>query len=232
MSTSPVGSNAFLSSLQSSSSSGTSGSASSGLGALGDINTFYSLLVTQLTNQDPLNPLSNQDLSAQLAQFSTASGVQSLQQSMATLTAQLAQTQGLQAANLVGQNVVFDSNAIALAASGTAAGGFTLASAAQDVQVQVVDAAGQVVDTLQLGALPTGVQTFTWDGKDSTGKAAAAGSYTFNVTATDGSGQAVAATPFGAGKVESVFLNGGSGPTLQLQGRSGTVPLSSIQGVM
>lgn len=232
MSTSPIGSNAFLSSLQSSSSSGTSGSSSSGLSGLGNVNTFYNLLVTQLTNQDPLNPISNQDLSAQLAQFSTASGVQSMQQSMAALTAQLAQTQGLQAANLVGQNVVFDSNSLSLGASGGAAGGFTLASAAQNVQVQVVNSAGQVVDTMQLGALPTGAQAFTWDGKDASGQATAAGNYTFNVTATDGSGQAVAATPFGTGKVQSVYLNGSSGPTLQLQGQSSTVPLSNIVGVM
>lgn len=232
MSTSPIGSNAFLSSLQTSSSSGTSGSSTSGLGGLADVNTFYKLLVTQLTNQDPMNPLSNQDLSAQLAQFSTASGVQALQQSMSTLTAQLAQTQGLQAANLVGQTVVFDNNSINLPASGSTAGGFTLAAAAQNVQVQVQNSAGLTVSTLQLGALPTGVQTFTWDGTTSGGQKAPAGSYTFNVTATDGSGQPVAAVPFGTGKVQSVYLNGSKGPSLQLQGQSGTVPLSSIQGVM
>ncbi|CUA96692.1 flagellar hook assembly protein FlgD [Thiomonas bhubaneswarensis] len=232
MSTSPIGSNAFLSSLQTSSSSGTSGSSTSGLGGLADVNTFYTLLVTQLTNQDPMNPLSNQDLSAQLAQFSTASGIQSMQQSMATLTAQLAQTQGLQAANLVGQTVVFDNNSVSLPASGTAAGGFTLASAAQNVQVQVVNSAGQTVSTLQLGALPTGVQTFTWDGSTSNGQQAPAGNYTFNVSATDGTGQSVAAVPFGTGKVQSVYLSGSNGPSLQLQGQSGTVPLSSIQGVM
>lgn len=229
MSTSPIGSNSFLSSLQTSSSSG---SAASGLGAMADVNTFYKLLVTQLTNQDPMNPLSNQDLSAQLAQFSTASGVQSMQQSMAALTAQLAQTQGLQAANLVGQTVVFDHNSISLPASGGAAGGFTLASAAQNVQVQVVNSAGQTVDTLQLGALPTGVQTFNWDGSTSGGRKAPAGAYTFNVSATDGSGQPVAAVPFGTGKVQSVYLSGSNGPSLQLEGQSGTVPLSNIQGVM
>ena len=232
MSTSPIGSNAFLSSLQTSSSSGTSGSSASGAAGLADVSTFYKLLVTQLTNQDPMNPLSNQDLSAQLAQFSTASGIQSMQQSMATLTAQLAQTQGLQAANLVGQTVVFDNNSVSLPASGTAAGGFTLASAAQNVQVQVVNSAGQTVSTLQLGALPTGVQTFTWDGTTSNGQQAPAGNYTFNVSATDGTGQSVAAVPFGTGKVQSVYLSGSNGPSLQLQGQSGTVPLSSIQGVM
>lgn len=231
MSTSPIGSNPFLSSLQTSGSSA-SGSAASRMGVLADVNTFYKLLVTQLTNQDPMNPLSNQDLSAQLAQFSTASGVQELQKSMAALTAQLAQMQGLQAANLVGQTVVFDSNSITLPASGGAAGGFTLAAPAHDVQVQVVNSAGQTLDTLQLGALPTGVQTFNWDGSTNGGKRAPAGDYTFNVSATDANGQPVAAVPFGTGKVQSVYLNGSSGPTLQIEGQSGSRPLSSIQGVM
>ena len=231
MSTSPIGNNAYLTSLTSSS-SGTSGSASSGLSGLGDVNTFYNLLVTQLTNQDPLNPLSNQDLSAQLAQFSTASGVQSLQASMAALTTQLAQTQGLQAANLVGQTVVFNNNSVTLGTSGTTAGGFTLAAPAQDVQVSVVNSTGQTVRTLDLGSMATGVQTFTWDGTDANGDAAPTGNYTFNVTATDSSGQSVAAAPFGTGKVQSVLLNGSSGPALQVEGQSSTVLLSNIQGVM
>ncbi|MBW4048564.1 MAG: flagellar biosynthesis protein FlgD [Proteobacteria bacterium] len=232
MTTPSIGSNAFLSSLQTSSSSGTSGSSASGLSGLGNVNTFYNLLVTQLTNQDPLNPMSNSDLSAQLAQFSTASGVQSMQQSMAALTAQMAQSQGLQAANLVGQNVVFDNNSVSLGASGGTAGGFTLASAAQNVQVQIQNTAGQVIQTLKLGALPTGVQTFNWNGTDSTGKPAPVGNYTFSVQAMDSGGQSVAAIPFGTGTVQSVYLNASTGPSLQIQGQSGTIPLSSIQGVM
>lgn len=231
MSTSPIGTNAYLASL-SSSSSGTSGSSSSGLSGLGNVNTFYNLLVTQLTNQDPLNPLSNQDLSAQLAQFSTASGVQALQTSMASLTSQLAQTQGLQAANLVGQTVVFDNNTVSLGSSGSTAGGFTLASGAQDVQVSVVNSAGQTVRTMDLGALQAGVQTFTWDGQNASGGTAPSGTYTFNVTATDSSGQSVAAVPFGTGTVQAVLLNGSSGPSLQIQGQSSSVSLSNIQGVL
>ena len=224
--------NSLIASLQTSSSAATSGSSASGMSALANANSFYNLLVTQLTNQDPLNPMSNSDLSAQLAQFSTASGVQSIQQSMAALTAQLAQSQGLQAANLVGHNVVFDSNSMSLGTSGGSAGGFTLSGAASDVQVQVLDSGGQTVDTMDLGALPAGVQSFSWDGKNSSGQQAAAGNYTFNVQAVDASGNAVGATPFGTGTVQAVLLNGSSGPALQIQGQSSTVPLNNIQGVV
>ncbi len=234
MSSSPINgsTNALIASLQTSSSAATSGSNASGMSALGNANSFYNLLVTQLTNQDPLNPMSNSDLSAQLAQFSTASGVQSIQQSMAALTAQLAQAQGLQAANLVGHNVVFDSNSMSLGASGGTAGGFTLSGAAADVQVQVLDGNGQTVDTVDLGALPAGVQSFAWDGKTAAGAQAPAGSYTFNVQAVDSSGNAVSASPFGTGTVQAVLLNGSNGASLQVQGQNSAIPLSNIQGVV
>ena len=230
MSTSPIGNNPFLASLESTGSSSSSGT--SGSSALGSANTFYNLLVTQLTNQDPLNPMSNTDLSAQLAQFSTASGVQAMQQSLAALTSQLAQTQSLQAASLVGHNVVFDDNTLSLGASGGSAGGFTLASGAQDVQVQISNAAGQVVNTLDLGSMAAGVQSFKWNGNDAAGAAAAPGSYTFAVQATDANGASVGAAPFGSGQVVSVMLNGGSSPTLQIQGQNGSIPLSGVVGVM
>ncbi len=231
MTTSPIGSNPFLSSLEGSSASSSS-SGASGIAALGDANAFYNLLVTQLTNQDPLNPMSNSNLSAQLAQFSTASGVQSMQQSLAALTAQLAQSQSLQAASLVGRNVVFDNNSLSLGASGGSAGGFTLAAGAQNVQVQVSNSAGQVVDTLNLGSLPAGVQSFHWNGTDPSGAALGPGNYSFAVQATDASGASVSATPFGSGQVVSVMLNSGSTPTLQVQGQSTGIPLTSVQGVM
>ena len=230
MSTSPIGNNPFLASLESTGSSSSSGA--SGSSALGSANTFYNLLVTQLTNQDPLNPMSNTDLSAQLAQFSTASGVQAMQQSLAALTSQLAQTQSLQAASLVGHNVVFDDNTLSLGASGGSAGGFTLASGAQDVQVQISNAAGQVVNTLDLGSMAAGVQSFKWNGNDAAGAPAGPGSYTFAVQATDANGASVGAAPFGSGQVVSVMLNGGSSPTLQIQGQNGSIPLSGVVGVM
>lgn len=230
MSTSPISSNPFLSSLESTGSSSSSGT--SGSSALSSASTFYNLLVTQLTNQDPLNPMSNSDLSAQLAQFSTASGVQAMQQSLATLTAQLAQSQSLQAASLVGQNVVFDDNTLSLGTSGGSAGGFTLASGAADVQVQISNSGGQVVDTLDLGSMGAGVQSFNWNGTDASGGAVASGSYTFSVNAVDANGASVGAAPFGSGQVVSVMLNSGSSPMLQIQGQSSSIPLSGVVGVM
>ena len=229
MSTSPVSANAFLASLQGSTSSSSS-SGASGLAGIGSVDTFYKLLVTQLTNQDPLNPLSNQDLSAQMAQFSIASGVQQMQSSMSSMLQQLAQTQGLQAASLVGKNVALTGHQLTLN-NGAASGGFTLAAPAQDVQVLVQDSAGQAVASMDLGPMNAGTQTFSWNGQDVQGQALPPGNYQFSVQAVDGSGQPVAAIPFSIGQVSAVNLGSG-GPTLQIQGNPASVPLSAVQALI
>ena len=231
MSASPVSANAFLASLQGSTSSASSSSSgASGLAGLGNVDTFYKLLVTQLTNQDPLNPLSNQDLSAQMAQFSVASGVQQMQASMSSMLQQLSQAQGLQAGSLVGKSVALSGNQLTLN-NGAASGGFTLAAPAQDVQVQVQDSSGNAVANVDLGPLGAGTQTFSWNGQDVQGQALPPGAYQFSVQAVDGNGQAVAAIPFSIGQVSAVNLGGGA-PTLQIQGNPASVPLSSVQALI
>jgi Flagellar hook capping protein len=141
-----------------------SGTASSGASGLASESTFYNLLVTQLTNQDPLNPLSNQDLSSQLAQFSMANGVQAIQGSLSSLMDQINQNQGLQAASLIGKSVTTSGNQLTLS-SGSANGAYNLGSAASAVDVLVQNSAGQTLAILPQGAQSSGMQTFSWNGE-------------------------------------------------------------------
>src|SRR3984957_19254345 len=118
---------------------------STGVGSSLSESDFLTLLTTQLENQDPLNPQSPSDLAAELAQFSTASGVQ-------TLNSTLGSGSGVQAAGLVGKNVAVSGNALILGSNGTAQGAFNLSATAKDVSVTITDASGSVVDTVDLGA--------------------------------------------------------------------------------
>ncbi|WP_308388922.1 FlgD immunoglobulin-like domain containing protein [Acidithiobacillus sp. AMEEHan] len=185
--------NPFYASLQSTGAS-SSGSASSGASGLASESTFYNLLITQLTNQDPLDPLSNQDLSAELAQFSVANGVNAIQGSLSSLMAQINQNQGLQAASLIGKTVSTSGNSLQLS-GGTAAGGYDLSADANNVDVLVQNSAGQTLAVLPQGAQSAGMQSFTWNGTDNSGAALPAGNYQFIVQAANGS-QAVTATPY------------------------------------
>ena len=190
-------------------------------------NRFLTLLVTQLQNQDPLNPLDNAQVTSQLAQLSTVNGINKLNDTLAGLVSSFGASQYLQAANLVGHDVLVPGNAMALA-GGKAAGGFTLPSAAEKVVVSVTDAAGTRVRQLDLGARGDGAQRFEWDGKTDAGTAAKDGNYAISVTATIG-GKAVALDPLMAGKVTGI-VPGTAGTQVQVAGL-GLIDLSSVKQI-
>ncbi len=182
-----------------------SASAAAGVGSVTKADTsatdrFLKLLVTQMKNQDPLNPMDNAQVTSQMAQISTVSGIQDLNTSVTGLNAQLAQSQALQAASLVGHGVTLAGNKLDVAANdGTGIGGFSLDTAASNVKITVSDATGQVVDTLNLGAAPTGLNGFQWTG------AVAGQSYTFAVNAV-ADGNVVSSTALMRDRVNAVAI--------------------------
>ena len=185
---------------------------------------FLTLLVTQLRNQDPLNPLDNAQVTTQLAQISTVSGINKLNDTVASLSASMAAGPYLQAIGLVGRDVVVAGGKLTLE-DGKAAYGMALAKDADTVTVTIKDAAGLVVRTLELGAQKSGIRTFAWDGMNDAGKVMAAGDYTMSVTATS-KGEAVATDPLTIAKVTGVAPTAQG--TILMLGSLGTIALSEI----
>ena len=172
-------SSSILATLNSGSSSSTSSTTSTE-----DIqNRFLTLLVAQLENQDPLNPLDNTEITSQLAQMSTVQGIEQLNSKLSSLVDSLADTQAVQASALIGNTVLVPGAGLTLS-EGDAFGGVNLTSAADQVTVSILDSTGKVVQTQTLGANEAGNVLFSWDGSTSSGTKAADGSYTFKVTAT------------------------------------------------
>jgi flagellar basal-body rod modification protein FlgD len=188
---------------------GTSSSAT-GTSAQNLSDTFLKLLVAQMNNQDPLNPVDNSQVTSQMAQISTVTGINSLNSTVTQLVSQLQQSQAVQSTQLAGHTVLVPGNSLTLAttsASGSSSlaayGGFSLAQAADSVSVAVKDSSGATVRTINLGALGAGVQDFSWDGQTDSGSQAAAGSYSYSVTANAG-GKSVGATAYSAQQVVGV----------------------------
>jgi flagellar basal-body rod modification protein FlgD len=144
---------------------------------------------------------------------------------MTSLAASLGSNQYMQAAGLVGHNVLVPGSKIDLA-SGAGGAGFTLAQNADDVKVTIADASGSVVRTLDLGAQDAGTQTFSWDGKTDAGTTARDGQYTYTLSAT-ASGNAITPDALMAGHVDGVVLGTGGTTLLQL-GALGRVDLSTV----
>jgi len=207
----------------SSSTSSTTSAAIAGANEAGSQDRFLKLLVTQLQNQDPLSPMDNAELTSQIAQINTVTGIATLNTSVQALSGQFLQMQTLQGASLIGKDVIVPGNKLDIA-NGVAQGGFELAAAADSVKVEVVNAAGTVVDTVQLGAGNAGVNGFNW----------VAGNYdnssglTFRVTAMSGATK-LDTTLLMRDTVNAVSTSGNS-LTLELD-RSGSTPYSSIKAI-
>jgi flagellar basal-body rod modification protein FlgD len=190
---------------------------------------FLKLLVAQMSNQDPLNPLDNAEVTSQMAQINTVTGINGLNDTVVKLLDQFARLESMQAAQLTGRSVLVEGSTLALPDDGTAVGGVELDLPADTVTVQIKDAAGQVVRELQLGKQDAGVTRFEWDGKTVSGAAAPAGNYTFSVTAKSGS-TSVAATTLAARRIDGVRTVNGT-VELVLAG-GGAVAYSDIRQIL
>ena len=211
------------------SASGTAGAAEGSNGELGQ-SDFLDLMITQLTNQDPTNPVQNEDFVAQMAQFSTLTGIQELNTSFATLSQTLLQGQTLEAAGLVGKDVLIASGTTELSEGQGASGAVDLTASATQVSVDIQDASGQLVRSLDLGAQSAGLIDFEWDGLLEDGSAAPAGTYSFSVNAYR-NGETEALEPLLNGQVRSVSMDSTTG-ALQLDVRGlGSVGFSSVKRV-
>lgn len=209
---------------------GTGKTASTTSAATAAQDRFMTLLVTQLKNQDPLSPMDNAQMTSQMAQISTVSGIDKLNATLQALTASMTPNQTVQAASMIGHGVLVAGDGVDLATAGGAGlGGFSLPSSVDSAKVSIYDKAGALVDTIDLGAQSAGIARWQWNGTDSTGAAVPAGSYTFKVNASL-AGSTVAATNLQFGIVKSVTQS----PTglLLSVGSMQDVALSAVQQIL
>jgi len=209
-----------LSTLPGLSSSLTGGSTKPGAEMQAASDRFLKLLVAQMQNQDPLNPMDNAQVTSQMAQINTVAGIEKLNSTVHGLNGQFMQMQSLQAANLLGREVWLEGNALRIE-GGVGEAAFQIASPADRVRVEILSPAGQVVDTLELGAQSAGRQQFSWRKEGVADDA----KYSFRVTALKGAAP-VSATALMLDRVESVGISGDQ-LTLALQ-RSGDVPYTKV----
>lgn len=191
-------------------------------------NRFLTLLMTQIKNQDPLNPLDNAQVTTQLAQLNTVNGIEKLNSTLSTLLDGYNEAQAMQAAGIIGKNVMVAGNNLPLA-SGQAVAGASLESKADKVTLTIKDASGKVVQTEELGAKDAGTFYFGWDGKDAAGNLLKDGNYTFTVDAT-AAGKKVNASAMQIGTVSAV-VRSSNGFLLDL-GAFGDVAFKDVQQIL
>jgi flagellar basal-body rod modification protein FlgD len=164
---------------------------------------FLSLLVAQMKNQDPLNPLDNAQVTSQLAQLSTVQGIETMNASLTALATSLGGNQMAQSANLIGRTVLVPGSTVSPAAL-------------QDVMGFEITRPGAQVRNLDLGPREAGLNVLAWDGLTDSGTRAPGGAYQFKINAVQG-GQSVSSTALHLGAVNSVS-QGSQGVKLNLAG--------------
>jgi flagellar basal-body rod modification protein FlgD len=185
---------------------------------------FLKLLVAQLSNQDPMNPMDNAQMTSQMAQINTVTGIQQVNDTLKNMADQFNAMQVLQGTSLVGREVMIESNT--LHNTGTIASGtLELAGNADMVKVDILSPGGQLLDTLNLGAKKTGQYSFEWDSSHYPPGA----NPLFKVTATQ-AGNNISSTSMARDRVISVGSENGA-MTVQLQSK-GTMAYSSIKAIL
>lgn len=189
---------------------------------------FLTLMLAQLKHQDPTSPVDSNTFLTQLAQLSQVQGINTLN---TTLTNSISSNQALQASSLLGHQALVNSTTANLATGGAVNGAVNVPQTTSQVVLNITDSYGAQVRQINLGAQPSGLANFTWDGKQTNGSLAAAGQYKLSAQYAGAVSGGAAATTLVTGTVQSVSMGAGStGLTLNVAG-IGSVPFSSVQQI-
>ncbi|MDO4591897.1 MAG: flagellar hook capping FlgD N-terminal domain-containing protein [Comamonadaceae bacterium] len=188
-------------------------------------NQFLTLLVAQLQNQDPMSPMDNAQMTSQMAQISTVTGIEKLNETVNNVTGQFSMMQMVQGTSMIGRTVLSEGNTLAAAGEGVYTAAFDLSGSAANVKVQITTPAGQLVDTVELGSGAPGRNYFTWNAGNYQGDAS---QLRYNVVATNGESavNATTLTPY------SVIAATTSNGNLMLELNNGSsIAYSNIKAV-
>jgi flagellar basal-body rod modification protein FlgD len=191
---------------------------------------FMQLLVAQLSNQDPFQPMQSGEYLSQLAQFGTVSGVGELKTAVENLASSLSGNQALQAANLVERDVLVPSREAWLPPDGTIRGAVDVPEGARSATLELVDMRGRAVARLPVDTSAAGLATFSWDGRLADGETAEPGFYEVRAVAQFAD-RAASLDVLVSGRVESVALGGGRGSVALTVTGLGTVDLGRVREI-
>lgn len=174
---------------------------------------FLEIMMAQLKHQDPMKPMENGEFLGQMAQFSTVSGIEEMQQSLDTMTSTFNSQQTLQSTQLVGHEVLVENNSMSLDTEGSTGGSFELDATSGNVKMDITDSSGKVVRQMSLGEFVSGRHDFSWDGLSDQGERMPPGNYNVSITASDGEAF-TSATVLTPRVIDSVEFGSGSETTL------------------
>ncbi|SDN38398.1 flagellar hook assembly protein FlgD [Vreelandella arcis] len=201
-------------------------------------NSFMTLLITQLENQDPMNPMENAEMTSQLAQINTVSGIEELNDTLSGITQQMNASQMLQASGLIGNAVLVPGNQVKVGTDEDGDNyatpfGIELAKPADNVEITVTSKSGEVIYTTTEKDVDAGVQSFSWGGLNNDDAPVAEGAYKVSYKATNAKGDEIESQALNYALVQGVApAESGEEVRLDLGGVYGQVSLDQVKQIL
>lgn len=205
--------------------------------------SFLTMLITQLQNQDPMDPMKNKDMTAQLAQINTVSGIEQLNDTLNGITEQVDASQMIEASGLIGNAVLVPGSSVKVstaegeegedAQTTTTPFGVELENPASRVEVTLTNQSGEVVATREIENVKAGVESFSWDGQTDGNEAAPDGAYNVSLKAFNADGEEMPSTALNYAMVNGVTpAEAGKDVRLDLGGVYGQVTLDQVKQIL
>lgn len=193
---------------------------------------FLSLLIAQIKNQDPTDPIKNTELTSQLAQINTASGIERLNNTVGQFSNQINQHKNIQVSSLIGRRVMIPGNQIVHTKDMETRFGVELIGNATSIKIKITDADGKVLHVIEKkeDSIKPGIYNFTWNGEDLNKNSLKTGKYNILITAKN-QDQNVPAQGLSEALVHSIITSSGNDPIIDL-GVAGNTTLSKIREIL
>ncbi|MCA1773794.1 MAG: flagellar hook assembly protein FlgD [Halomonas sp.] len=200
--------------------------------------SFMTLLITQLENQDPMNPMENAEMTSQLAQINTVSGIEELNDTLNGITEQVDASQMLEASGLIGNSVLVPGDQVKVSVDEDGSSyatpfGIELEEPAANVEISVTNQAGEVVYSNNVEGVDAGVESFSWNGLNNNEVAVPEGSYNVSYKATDAEGEELESETLNYAQVQGVTpAESGEEVRLDLGAIYGQVSLDQVKQIL
>ncbi|MGZ3689958.1 MAG: flagellar hook assembly protein FlgD, partial [Pseudobdellovibrio sp.] len=181
-----------------------------------DKDAFFKLMLAQLKNQDPMNPLKNHEMAAQLAQFSSLEQMTNMNKTLTKLEGKQSQPENFQALNLIGKTVAGDSSKVVRTQFDNEHDfNYNLPQDATEATVKLLGSKGEMVREYKLTNLKAGANKLTWNGTNEAGVKQPAGEYSFHIEAKNSVGGKIPVNTQFKGEITGLSFSA-EGPVLQV----------------
>lgn len=175
-----------------------------------DQDDFLTILVAQLTHQDPLSPMEDTDMTSQLAEFSSLEQLTNINDGITGLSDSMTQSDMLSAVSFIGKDVKAEGYKLSITEGNVSTIYYGFGEPVSSIKMNIYDGDGAIIKTIDLGSKEAGSYQYEWDGTNEGGDKMPDGQYGIGILGEDKEGKPVMVQTEIAGTVDAVVNEAGT----------------------